>query len=75
MNMQDKFVAHLDSDEVMNIPRLNQALKLTQYYYKYVLDKLDASEKRGLPENIESYYEQCFKETYYPTIGSVVNSV
>ena len=62
-NYRDSFVAHLDSDENMNIPHLAEALKLTQYYYMYVLGILGKDERVGLPENIESYYINCFKES------------
>jgi len=60
---RDSFVAHLDSDEVMNIPYFDIALKLTQYYYTHVLGELETSDKRNLPENIESFYERCFQES------------
>ena len=34
---RDKFVAHLDTEEVMNIPKLREARKLVSYLYDYLL--------------------------------------
>ncbi len=60
---RNKFVAHLDSDKVMKIPMFNNALKLTQYYYDYVLTELPTVDREGFPLNIVRYYEECFKES------------
>jgi len=41
---RDKFVAHLDSDEVMQIPDLTMTLKSVSFLYDYLL------ENEGEPE-------------------------
>lgn len=40
---RDKFIAHLDSEEVMNIPKLRVARKSVSFLYKYLL----ANEEEG----------------------------
>jgi len=64
---RDKFLAHLDSEEIMQIPKLDIALEVTKYYYNYVAKELGISELRNLPQELESYYQQCFSDsgTYF----------
>lgn len=57
---RDKFIAHLDSEEIMNIPVLNTPLALTKNYYTYVANKLGKERLRNLPTDIEDYYQKCF---------------
>jgi len=38
---RDKFVAHLDEDERMNIPNLAAAIKSTQFLYHHLLESED----------------------------------
>ena len=59
---RDGFVAHLDSDEKMNIPVFDTALKLTKYYYNHVLAELKTS-IMNLPDNIEFYYQARYAES------------
>jgi hypothetical protein len=60
---RDKFVAHLDSEEMMQIPELQLALKLVMYYYDYVVSELSSSELRNLPQRLEPYYQKCFSDS------------
>lgn len=62
-NYRDKFVAHLDSDEVMNIPQLNIALSTVIFYHGYVVKICaDSSILHGLPTDLESYYKKCYSD-------------
>ena len=36
---RDKFLAHLDSDYVMNIPKLDVPMKAVEFYYAYVTEQ------------------------------------
>jgi len=58
---RDDFVAHLDSDEVMNIPKLDIAWSAVKYYHSYLI-KLCANSNvlHGIPTNLEHYYQKCY---------------
>jgi len=60
---RDKFLAHLDSDEVMNIPEFDIPLSVVKFYYNKIAVELGASGLRNLPEDIEKYYQKCFSES------------
>lgn len=60
---RDKFLAHLDSERTMQIPVLNIALAVVKYYHSYVANELGTSGLRGLPQDIESYYQKCFADS------------
>ncbi len=36
---RDKFIAHLDSDYVMNIPKLDIPLRAVEFYYSYAIEQ------------------------------------
>lgn len=60
---RDKFVAHLDSDLVMDIPKLSFAQKSASYLYDYLLANEDEGDFfHGLPDRASSYYAQSLKE-------------
>ncbi len=60
---RDKFVAHLDSDDIMQIPVLDFAIVVVKYYYSYVAKELGSSGLRNLPKELESYYQKCFSDS------------
>jgi hypothetical protein len=55
---RDKFVAHLDSEEIMNIPILEDALRMVIFYYSEVKKICDSTS--DWPENLETFYEAHF---------------
>ena len=57
---RDKFVAHLDSEEKMNIPLLGEALKMVFFYYSEV--KRICESTNDWPPSLEEFYEKRFKE-------------
>jgi hypothetical protein len=63
---RDKFVAHLDSDLVMNIPTLSAAQAAVWLYLEHVvLHEATAGDLSGLidtPAKLAEGYAQCFKE-------------
>ncbi len=60
---RDKFLAHLDSEEKMQIPELDIALSVVKYYYSYVAKELGASGLLNLPQDLEAYYQKCFSDS------------
>jgi hypothetical protein len=66
---RDKFVAHLDSDKVMNIPDLETAKKAVLFYQKHILgEEALATDLLGpIPEanpcyDLDSLYQRRFNE-------------
>lgn len=60
---RDKFVAHLDSELVMNIPKLEVAKKSVLFLYEYILtEEEDGDYFNGLPPNGSSYFAQSSRE-------------
>jgi hypothetical protein len=63
---RDKFVAHLDSDAKMDIPRLTTALTANSFYHEHIVTaEAAAGDLFGLADTSEKFaqgYEQCFKE-------------
>lgn len=57
--LRDKFLAHLDSDRVIDLPRLDIPKKAVWYYYCYLLqhEGLDAEAER-LHKKLEPGYKQ-----------------
>jgi hypothetical protein len=60
---RDKFIAHLDSEEVMQIPVLDTPLALVRYYYTYVADELGVTQLGNLPNDFEHYYQTCLQDS------------
>jgi hypothetical protein len=58
-NYRDKFLAHLDSDEVMNIPGLEIAKRTVWFYYSHVArHEGTATDMAGIPSELDSGYAQ-----------------
>jgi hypothetical protein len=54
---RDKFVAHLDLDEVANIPKMDWAYKSALYYFNKIMNEYQGKEiYAGIPTDLESYY-------------------
>lgn len=65
---RDKFVAHLDSERVMNIPNMDANKDSVWFYYDQIVKESDKSDLDGLPENIEKFtrgYKYCFIEAIH----------
>lgn len=57
---RDKFLAHLDSDEVMNIPALEIAKESVWFYHAYVVQQeAQPGDLDGLPVELDIGYSQC----------------
>jgi len=64
---RDKFVAHLDDHQVMNIPVLDAALSSTFFLYRHVrATSPDSTFKTlhlaHLPDDLTAYYDACCEE-------------
>jgi len=55
---RDKFVAHLDSEETMNIPMLEEAFRMVCFYYSEV--KKICNSTADWPDTLEDFYEEHF---------------
>jgi hypothetical protein len=63
LRYRDKFLAHLDSDEVMNIPGLDTAKKAAFYYYAYlVTNETREGDFLGFDPELDAPYEKMEKE-------------
>ena len=60
---RDKFLAHLDSDEVMNIPALDIPKKTVWFYHAYVVQhEAQPGDLAELPVELDAGYAQCESE-------------
>lgn len=60
---RDKFLAHLDSDYVMNIPALDIPKKAVWFYYDHLLkNEAAAGVMAGFPKDIERAYQETEQE-------------
>jgi len=60
---RDKFVAHLDEEGVMNIPRLDAAQAAVSFLYNHIVANSAPGDLRGLPSgDIQRGYEECLAE-------------
>lgn len=59
---RDQFVAHLDSELIMQIPDLTNAINTVKYYYQDVYNELPNSSKINFPKNLDDYYIICVSE-------------
>lgn len=57
---RDKFVAHLDSEETMNIPRLEDAYRMVCFYYLEVKKICDSTV--DWPGTLEDFYKEHFSK-------------
>lgn len=62
-SLRDKFVAHLDDEEIMNIPQFDLALSLVIFFHKKAVKSL-VNEKSlvGLPPDLKAFYDACYAE-------------
>lgn len=57
---RDRFIAHLDDDDVMIPPRLRIALESTVFFYEYLVSNAPAGAIAGrLPHDLRAYYDAC----------------
>lgn len=60
---RDKFIAHLDSDDTMNIPHMDIPHRMVTFYYQELRRLYWSDSVWGqLPENISQYYDDCYQE-------------
>lgn len=54
---RDKFVAHLDSEEVMHIPKLDIFYESVVFYYKQAFSEITLDAFQGFPLDFEKRYQ------------------
>lgn len=60
---RDKFLAHLDSDEVMNIPSLEIAKQAVWFYFDYLVQNAARPGELGAnTEDLDAWHAQCGKK-------------
>lgn len=59
---RDKFLAHLDDERIMKIPKMDQAKEAVDFLYGYLVSvEASTDDLAGLPKDLTVYYEGCFK--------------
>ena len=62
LDYRDKFVAHLDSDEIMHIPLMEKTLSTIIFYYNELRLSVESQETLyGLPTDLIKYYDACYE--------------
>jgi hypothetical protein len=59
---RDKFLAHLDDLNVMDIPFLDRAQAAVEFYHRYVQNEAAVGDLADLPTDLRNYYRHCFDE-------------
>lgn len=54
---RDKFVAHLDHENIARIPHLDMAWAATRFYHDAVVHEVEARVFNGLPMDLEKYHD------------------
>lgn len=61
---RDKFLAHLDDERIMNIPRMELAEESVKFLYDYLICvEAKAGDLEGLPRDLAAYQQGCFNRT------------
>lgn len=58
---RNKFVAHLDDDHTMQIPKMSAPMETAAYYYDYVKGLDEGSFFIGFPPDLHTYYAECYQ--------------
>jgi hypothetical protein len=53
---RDKFIAHLDSEETMNVPTMDKPHRMVDYLYNYLKNNNEPSLFIGLPNDMSGYW-------------------
>ena len=56
---RDKFIAHLDDERVMNIPKMDIAIQSIFFLYNFVITHNKLENKAKLPPDIAKYFDVC----------------
>lgn len=57
---RDKFLAHLDSKHMMQIPQMTIPIRMVAFYYSQLRECCsNPSVMRDLPNDVQQYYQQC----------------
>lgn len=60
---RDKFVAHLDDEEIMRPPYLDYLIESSKFYFSTIINDSNAGALRwDAPINIDVFYENCLDE-------------
>ena len=59
---RDKFFAHLDSLEKMDIPYLHIAWDAVRFYHSHIVQLCSSEDLKGLPLDVSAYYDNCLAD-------------
>jgi hypothetical protein len=60
---RDKFIAHLDSDQIDYRPHMDLALKSAIYYYQFILRHENEEDNYlDFPKDLQQFYDTCYRE-------------
>lgn len=69
---RDKFLAHLDDQRIMHIPKLDKAKAAVDFYHNWVVQyEALPNDLAGLPTDLTTYYQQCSAEALAAQISLI----
>ena len=60
---RDKFIAHLDDENIENVPHMHLVKEAIHFYYRYVVaNEATSGDLWDLPADLNDYYSACYAE-------------
>jgi hypothetical protein len=60
---RNKFIAHLDDENIEHSPHLDMAKDAVQFYHSYIVhNEANPSDIWDLPTDLHNYYSSCYQE-------------
>jgi hypothetical protein len=59
---RNKFIAHLDDQNVEYTPHMDIAKAAVQFYLSYIVNEANPGDLVGLPIDLNDYYSSCYQE-------------
>jgi hypothetical protein len=58
----DKFIAHLDDQNIEYTPHMDIAKDAVQFYHNHIVNEANLGDLAGLPTDLTDYYSACYNE-------------
>jgi hypothetical protein len=59
---RNKFIAHLDDENIARIPHMDIAKDTVQFYHSFIVNEANPNDLKGLPTDLNEYYVACYSE-------------
>jgi hypothetical protein len=61
---RDRFIAHLDNDQTMQIPLFDPLLESTRFYFSHIVtaEMTEEGRRQAGIESLDGYFRQCYDE-------------